>query len=135
MVCIYCGNATHVTNSRLQRKQNAVWRRRTCDACSATVTTTEKLELGSAIIVTKGKRHEAFSRDKLFISILDSLKHRKTAIADASALTDTVITRLYPLITDASLMRDDIAQQSQKVLQNFDKAGAVHYTAFHPVKH
>lgn len=133
MVCIYCGGNTQVGNSRLQKKQNSVWRRRTCDECSATVTTLEKVDLSSAIIVTRGSHHEPFSRDKLMITIHDSCKHRKSALKDAIALTDTVITHLYPLITEASVPRDTIVTETTKILTRFDKAAAVQYAAFHPL--
>lgn len=131
MVCIYCGGPTHVGNSRTQKKQNTVWRRRSCDDCSATVTTLEKIELGSAIIVINEKRHQPFSRDVLFVSILHCCKHRKNPTADAGGLTDTILTKIYPLIQDASIARGDIVVEAIKVLKNFDTAAAVQYAAFH----
>lgn len=131
MVCIYCGGSTFVGNSRTQKKQNTVWRRRTCDACTATVTTLEKIDLGSAIVIIKENRHERFSRDVLLVSIVDCCKHRKSPITDATGLTDTILTKLYPLIQDASIQRADIINETAKVLRNFDTAAAVQYTAFH----
>src|SRR5664279_3068123 len=103
MVCVYCGNDTQVTNSRLQKRNNAVWRRRTCKECSATITTLERIDLETAVMVVDESVHTPFSRDKLFISIYNSCKHRKSAQADASGLTDTIISRLYPHISDASI--------------------------------
>jgi transcriptional regulator NrdR family protein len=108
-----------------------VWRRRTCDACAATVTTLEKIDLGSAIVVIKESRHERFSRDALLVSIVDCCKHRKSPITDATGLTDTILTKLYPLIRDASIQRADIINEATKVLRNFDTAAAVQYAAFH----
>lgn len=131
MVCIYCGSETRVSNSRAQRKTNAVWRRRACDNCQATVTTLEKLDLGSALVVTDKRRHEAFSRDKLLISIHDSLKHRKTALADAMALTETIISHLTPHIVDAALTKELIIAETSKTLARFDKAAGVQYAAYH----
>ncbi len=133
MVCIYCGGETTVSNSRKQKRRNTVWRRRVCDECNATVTTIESIDLENAIVITSQKRHESFSRDNLFISIYESCKHRNDAQTSATALTDTIIALLYPLITDASVDRSDIIKTTAKVLHRFDIPAAVHYKAFHPV--
>lgn len=133
MVCIYCGSKTSVSNSRMQKRRNTVWRRRTCDECSATVTTIESIDLENAVIITSGRHHEPFSRDKLFISIYESCKHRNDAQISATALTDTIITMLHPLIRDASIARLDIKKITIKVLHRFDKPAAVYYEAFHPM--
>ncbi len=134
MVCVYCGNKTQVSNSRLQKRGNNVWRRRTCTDCQATFTTLEKIDLDSAIVIVDKTVHTPFSRDKLFVSIMNSCKHRKTAIGDASGLTDTIISLLYPLITNASLDLAEVRTVTLQVLSRFDKAAAVQYEAFHPVK-
>lgn len=133
MVCIYCGNETSVTNSRKQKRRNTIWRRRVCSGCKATVTTIESIDLENAIIITSQKRHEPFSRDKLFISIYESCKHRNDAQTSATALTDTIITLLYPLITNASIARSDIIKTSTNVLLRYDKPASVYYKAFHPI--
>lgn len=132
MVCIYCGSETSVTNSRLQKKSNNVWRRRFCSDCKATVTTLESIDLKTAIIVTDQKHQEAFVRDKLFISIFNACKHRKDALASASALTDTIIINILSRISNASISRDDIIKIATVVLTRFDKVAGVQYTAYHP---
>lgn len=78
------------------------------------------------------RRLEPFQRDKLFMSIYDSLKHRKTALSDASGLTDTVISQLYPLMKDAVVERMAIIRAVTEVLTRFDGVAATHYDAFHP---
>lgn len=132
MVCIYCGNKTQVINSRLQKKPNQVWRRRQCKACQAVFTSLEAVNAETSLIVSSGKHVEPFSRDKLLIDVYDSLRHRKTAISDATALTQTIWNRLQLKIKDASIARDDIAGVTYEVLQRFDKVAATHYQAFHP---
>jgi transcriptional regulator NrdR family protein len=85
------------------------------------------------LLVQTGKRLEPFSRDKLFITVRDSLNHRKTATSDATALTDTIIGRLYPHISSGMLNRSSILQSTELVLKRFDKTAAVYYAAYHPV--
>jgi transcriptional repressor NrdR len=133
MLCIYCQNDTRVVNSRPQKRLNRVWRRRTCMTCGTTFTSTEAVDLGGSITVRDMKQLEPFQRDKLLMSVYDSLKHRKTALSDATGLTDTVISKLYPLMKDAVVDKSSIGQTTWVVLKRFDKAAATYYAAFHPL--
>lgn len=132
MVCIYCGQETQVINSRHQKRTNQVWRRRKCLACQAVFTTLEGVDAAQALRVKNGKRFEPFSRDKLLLSIYDSLRHRKTAVTDATGLTATVMSLLYQSISEATLERESIVEITSAVLERFDKAAATHFRAFHP---
>ena len=132
MVCIYCSAETKVTNSRHQKRLNQVWRRRKCLNCGAIFSTTEGANTSQALSVLKKNGLEPFSRDTLFISVYDSLRHRKTVLDDATALTSTIISTLTPLATDAVIDRDVIATVTTTVLGRFDKPAASHYQAFHP---
>lgn len=132
MVCLYCGQNTQVTNSRHQKRLNQIWRRRKCISCGAIFTTTEVVDLGGALRVHKTAGLEPFSRDTLLLSLYESLKHRKSAIQDATALTSTVISTLHPLAEDTVIDRDVITTVSTSVLERFDKVAATHYAAFHP---
>ena len=68
------------------------------------------------------------------MSVYDSLKHRKTALEDATGLTDTVISKLLPHMKDAVLDKSLIIITTTTILKRFDKAASTHYKAFHPVK-
>lgn len=133
MKCIYCGSDTHVTNSRHQKRLNQVWRRRKCLNCAAIFSTAEGTNTSQALSVNKKNGLEPFSRDTLFISVYDSLRHRKTVLDDATALTSTIISTITPLADNASIDRDVIVTVTTTVLQRFDKPAASHYQAFHPV--
>jgi transcriptional regulator NrdR family protein len=134
MVCIYCGHKTKTTNSREKKRDKGVWRRRLCPSCQATFTTHEGVDWTTAIAYKTDTGHiEPFSRDKLFVSIHDSLKHRKDATETATALTDTILVKTIAHITDATVNRHDLVAISTKVLKNFDKAAATTYQAYHPI--
>ncbi len=109
-----------------------MWRRRTCVSCGTTFTSLEGVDLHGSITVKSQGQLQAFQRDKLFMSIFDSLKHRKTALEDATALTDTVISRLYPYMQEVTLEKRVIIETTVESLQRFDKVAATHYEAFHP---
>jgi transcriptional repressor NrdR len=131
MVCIYCGGPTDITNSRPQKRVNKVWRRRRCHVCQAVFTTIEAAGLTDSLLVRNKGNLKPFSRDKLFLSIYNSCRHRKTAIDDATALTDTVLSRLPNILNEAAIERLLLAKTIQEVLARFDRAAAVHYGAFH----
>ncbi|HUP26343.1 MAG TPA: hypothetical protein VM124_01695 [Candidatus Limnocylindrales bacterium] len=132
MVCIYCGHDTQVTNSRLQKTRNQVWRRRHCQQCASDFTTLEKPDLPTALAVIHSNDYRPFLRDKLFLSVYESLKHRKTALSDATALTDTIVGQLYPCIKNGGIKRGQIIATASEVLHRYDKAAASHYNAYHP---
>ena len=130
MVCIHCGGNTRVTNSRAQKRQNQVWRRRQCEQCGTVFTTEEAVDYSGSIVVTSKNGHlQPFSRDKLFLSIYRSCQHRPTALNDAAGLTDTVIRKLRP--NQGAVDRQAIINTVQVALNRFDKVASTHYAAFH----
>lgn len=132
MVCMHCGEKTHVINSRPQRRLNQVWRRRKCLSCGAIFTTEESVQYASSWAVRSSSgRLSPFSRDRLLFSLVRSLQHRKDALSSASSLTDTVLHKLRPLGADGTVDASVIAQTAQVALNRFDKAASVHYQAFH----
>lgn len=133
MVCPYCSHDTRVTNSRPQLRTNSIWRRRLCTGCGAIFTSTEHIDLEKSVMVEVNGRLQPFLRDKLFASIYDSLRHRKSALSDATALTDTVIAKVLGLISDGRIEGTVITQQASAILKRFDQAAAVHYAAYHPL--
>ena len=130
MFCIYCGNRTQVTNSRLQRRKNSTWRRRECLACKKTTTSVEFNDLSRSITVLNNGHKSPFERDKLFVSIYKSLQHRDDAQRDATAICDTVINSLKFSPTEP-VLSIDIIKTVHQVLKRFDTASATHYKAFH----
>lgn len=131
MVCIYCGKTTRVSNSRKSNSINQVWRRRTCAACGAIFTTRETVEPENALVLQSMSVLEPFRRDTLLISVYDSLKHRKTALTDASALTDTIISACLPKFDKGCLQKSQLTDITHQILDRFDKSAGVHYRAFH----
>jgi transcriptional regulator NrdR family protein len=121
-------------NSRPQKRHNKVWRRRRCTVCTAVFTTTEGAALAESLVIAdKGPKaaYQPFLRDKLFLSVYNSCQHRVSAIADATALTDTILSML-PAISQNSLVdRRALRDNTLRVLEHFDNAAAVHYAAFH----
>jgi transcriptional regulator NrdR family protein len=135
MVCLYCGGKTSVINSRLQKRQNQTWRRRECLACHAVFTTEETVDLYASVRVRlPDGTLQPFNRDKLFSSIMRACGHRREAISDAGALTATTIAAVLKAAHSAVIEAAVIAHAAYQALHQFDKAAAVQYRAYHPVK-
>lgn len=133
MVCIYCAGKTSVTNSRPSKRIPGTWRRRQCSLCNAIFTSRETADLTQTLIVEGNDGSiKPFSRDKLFISLYMSCRHRKAALEDAEALTDTVIARILRTNhTTGTLTKTSVTDVSQKVLQKFDSVAATYYAAYY----
>lgn len=129
MNCPYCNHNTKVTNSRSRSKGTQKWRRRRCSSCSSIWTTHEVIDLSTSHKIKDFVGNfQPFSRDKLFISILDSLRHRKTALSDATALTDTIMARILAQKTPV-LTTGDLSAISNTVITAFDKTAGAVYSA------
>ncbi len=132
MNCIYCGGETRVVNSRLQKKVNHIWRRRHCEACGNTYTTIEAADYQQALRLDRHGKLVPFVREQLLLSIYSSLGHRgDAALGDALAITDTVMSKLVVRGKRAVVTREEIIASVVSVLNNFDKAAAVQYAAYH----
>lgn len=103
-----------------------------CQQCHTVFTTRETIDYAGSIVVRKKTGHiEPFRRQKLFISVYDSLKHRKTALEDAEGLSDTIIGRLLNQQKQPEISHEVIISTTMLVLKRFDKVAAIHYKAFH----
>lgn len=130
MVCIYCNGDTHVINSRPQKRNNQIWRRRECKECRATFTTHESVELSGALLVRK-EDVTPFLADILFVDLLGALSGRSGRHADARELTTTVIARLLKqkeMVYESAT----ISKEAAEVLKRFDRQAYLRYVAEHP---
>lgn len=132
MVCLYCGQDTFVTNSRLQKRSNQVWRRRQCKACRAIFTTLEAVDLPSTLIVDSRGRSEPFLPDKLYTEVLLALQDRKDCYQDAREVTNTVIKQLLKLPNKPLFRPEQITKATADVLKRLDRRAYLRFAAEHP---
>ena len=134
MECILCRGKTRVINSRPQKKLRKIWRRRVCLSCGAVFTSSEQIDLEKSILVKDSEsKFEPFVPEKLLLSIHDSLKHRKTALADSVALTNTIVYKMFNSLSEPVVSREAIIDLSSGVLKRFDRVSYTHYLAYHPL--
>lgn len=133
MVCIYCHSTTNIKNSRHKVRLNNVWRRRVCQNCSAVFTTNEEIDYtGSLSVIKKSGGIEPFYKEKIFISVYRSLDHKNSAQPQATAITNTVLSRLFVTKQPVSptIQSSSIAIAITKTLKNFDASSAIKYQSY-----
>ena len=132
MFCINCFHTnTAVANSRAQKKQPSVWRRRKCARCNTVFTTYERPSLAdnNPIKNTDGST-TPFNIGKLIISISRSFSHAPEVGTYAALwLAQTVEDNLSH--QNVSLTTEDITATTHQVLKKYDELAAVQYGAAH----
>lgn len=131
MVCIYCGNDTKVTNSRLQKRSNQVWRRRQCTVCKAVFTTHESVELAQTLSVDSNNAISPFLSDRLYSDVLAALKDHRDSYTAAREITTTIIQKLLRNAENASFSPYSISSATAEVLKRFDRQAWLRYVAEH----
>ena len=132
MVCVYCGSETKVVNSRWQKRNNQVWRRRRCLACQSVFTTHEQIELESVLYVEHNGLAKAFLPDLLLKELMIALKHRKDVYTASREVMSTIVRSLLGLPLNPFLKPTDISKTTAGVLKRFDKQAYLRYVADHP---
>ena len=132
MFCVNCFHpTTSVTNSRPNKKQPLIWRRRRCQKCGTIFTTHERPSLADnkAVQLPDGKE-EIFNLGKLIISISKAFAHLpKEASYNSLWLAQTVEDTLSS--QSQVIPPGDIEAATQDVLRRFDELAAVQYAARH----
>ena len=131
MVCIYCGADTKVSNSRLQKRNNQIWRRRQCLGCQAIFTSHEAIDLSSGLLVGL-EAPKAFNEDLLYSDLLMALKDRKDAYTAAREACYTVIQQLLKLPQKPQFTTTDISRVCAVVLKRLDQPAYHRFYADHP---
>lgn len=121
-----------MTNSRLQRRNNQVWRRRQCLDCGAVFTTHEAVELESALSVVKHSQNQPFLADLLLKELMNTMKHRNDVYTASREVLGTTIRKLLALPQKPLFTPQDISKTTAGVLKRFDKRAYLRYLADHP---
>jgi transcriptional repressor NrdR len=132
MFCINCFHKnTSVVNSRPNKKQPQIWRRRSCTACGTVFTTYERPSLADnkPVHLPSGKT-DTFNLGKLIISITKAFTHAPheaeyNALWLAQTVEDTLSTE-REVVTP-----EDIEATTHQILQRFDELAAIQYAMQH----
>ena len=107
------------------------WRRHTCKRCYAVFTTRETVDMAQSYRVEQPDGSlDVFSRDWLFLSVYEALRHKDDALAHSTIVTETIMASLQKrnrlLIT-----REELISNVSTVIKRFDRTGYVRYVSMH----
>lgn len=128
MVCVYCGSKTKVTNSRRQKRNNQIWRRRQCLKCQAVFTSHEVIDLSGALLVDS----KPFIEDLLYSDLLLALKDRSDSHEAAREVTHTVVQELLKSPQKPQFTSSEISRVAGAILERLDRRAYFHFHADHP---
>lgn len=132
MVCIYCSGKTSVTNSRFQKRNNQVWRRRKCRSCGAIFTTHEAILLEDSLSVERNGKTEKFLADKLYTEVLLAVQDLPDCYSVAKELTATITQNLLKHASEGLIKAQAISFETSSVLKRFNKRAWLRFVAEHP---
>jgi len=95
MKCPYCGDASHVVDTR--EVAEAIRRRRECDGCVQRFTTYERIAAANLQVVKGDGRREDFNRDKLIRGLRLACVKRPISADTVEAIASDIEGRLYRL--------------------------------------
>ena len=91
MKCPYCGHLENkVVDSRLNKENTIIRRRRSCEACGQRFTTYERLEVMMPMLIKKDGRREAYDRYKVVAGLKKACEKRPVSMADIDEFVDTL---------------------------------------------
>lgn len=132
MFCVNCFHqSTNVSNSRPNKKQPIVWRRRRCPNCQTTFTTYERPSLSdNKPIHQPDGTTDTFNLGKLIVSISRAFTHTpadagKNSLWLAQTVEDILSTQYKVISTE------DIEVVTHQTLKRFDELAAIQYAAQH----
>jgi transcriptional regulator NrdR family protein len=133
MECPYCSYPKlDVINSRKNKQQQFVWRRRACPQCGLHFTTHETLFLDDNLFVKKKKVLQPYASAELLMSISRACDHLRSP-SKAFWLHRTIETLLLKQVhieKDKPVIEDTVMHTIiLEVLTAFDRVSAVKYAA------
>jgi transcriptional repressor NrdR len=127
MRCPYCSSEnTQVKDSRPAEDNQAIRRRRACEACGGRFTTFERVQLRELIVVKRSGRRVPFDRDKLVASIANAVRKRPIAPERVDQMVSGIVRQLE------STGENDIASSKigELVMEALKVTDAVAYVRF-----
>lgn len=134
MVCPFClYKRTTVYNSRPTTKINNVWRRRRCEHCKRTFSSTESVDPTSVLQVQDGKQLTPFWEVKLLLSVLRVCDHLEEPEVVAHQLIHTIMQKLYrqAAVAPKPIKKQDIAAITLATLKSYNLAAYIKYLSYH----
>ena len=129
MRCPFCGSdETQVKDSRPTEDNSAIRRRRYCPSCGSRFTTFERIQLRELTVVKSNNQRVPFDRDKLFRSILVSLRKRPVDPDRVERMVNGIVRRLESL-GESEIPSQVIGELVMDGLSNLDPVAYVRFAS------
>lgn len=127
MKCPYCGHLENkVVDSRLNKENTIIRRRRSCEKCGQRFTTYERLEVMMPMLIKKDGRREAYDRYKVVAGLKKACEKRPVSIADI----DTFVDSLERELQDMGEREVPTQWIGEKMMEGLAKLDEVAYVRF-----
>ena len=131
MKCPFCGfSESKVIDSRPTEDGNAIRRRRECLKCQKRVTTYEKLETISLVVIKQDNSRQAYDREKVIRGLIRACEKRPITYAQMEALADDIESELYQAMTK-EVSSTEIGEKVMKYLRDLDEVAYVRFASVH----
>ena len=128
MKCPFCGeDNTRVIDSRPAEDNNAIRRRRQCEACGRRFTTYEKIETIPLMVVKKDETREPYDRSKIEAGVLLACHKRPVSTQDINHLVDEVENEVFNAEKEVSTTR--IGNLVMDKLKELDEVAYVRFAS------
>ena len=128
MKCPFCNNENiRVIDSRPAEDNNAIRRRRQCEACGRRFTTYEKIETIPLMVVKKDDTREPYDRSKIEAGVLLACHKRPVSTQDINHLVDEVENEVFNAEKEVSTTR--IGNLVMDKLKELDEVAYVRFSS------
>ena len=129
MKCPFCNNENiRVIDSRPAEDNNAIRRRRQCEACGRRFTTYEKIETIPLMVVKKDHSIEPFNRDKLFNGLLRACEKRPVSLKSLEQIVDEIEQKLKNSL-EGEVNSRRIGELAMEELRRLDQVAYVRFAS------
>ncbi|NLY96633.1 MAG: transcriptional repressor NrdR, partial [Clostridiaceae bacterium] len=120
MKCPFCGfTEDKVIDSRPTEENEAIRRRRECNACKKRFTTYEKIEKIPVMVIKKDKTVEAFDRNKLINGMLKACEKRPVNIVKIEKIANEIESKIHNSLK-SEVSSTDIGEMVMEKLKDLD---------------
>lgn len=131
MKCPFCGfSESKVIDSRPTEDGNAIRRRRECLKCQKRVTTYEKLETISLVVIKQDNSRQAYDREKVIRGLIRACEKRPITYAQMEAIADDIESELYQTMTK-EVSSTEIGEKVMNRLKGLDEVAYVRFASVH----
>ena len=129
MKCPFCGfTEDKVIDSRPTAENEAIRRRRECNACKKRFTTYEKIEKIPVMVIKKDKTVEAFDRNKLINGMLKACEKRPVNIVKIEKIANEIESKIHNSLK-SEVSSTDIGEMVMEKLKDLDEVAYVRFAS------